>query len=49
MKKRFSLAVYTVRVPLLVSKEQYRRLIDLAAASKCSVGALIRSLINNAH
>ena len=48
MKKK-SLAVYTVRVPLLVSKEQHRRLIELATAAKCSVGALIRSLINNAN
>lgn len=42
-------SVYTVRVPLLVSKDQYRRLIELANASKCSVGALLRSLINNAN
>lgn len=45
-RKKKSDAVLTVRVPILVSEEQYKRLVDTAAARKCSVGALIRSLID---
>jgi len=48
-KKTKSLAIFTVRVPVLVSKDQYRKLYELATAAKCSVGALLRSLIDNAH
>lgn len=44
--KRKSTALYTVRVPLLVSKEQYRRLLELSNSNNLSVCAIVRRMID---
>lgn len=39
--------LYPVRMHLLLSTEQYRKLAEMANASQCSMGAVLRQLVSD--
>lgn len=49
MKTTSNLKLYPVRVQLLLSKDQSRKLAQLAKTAKTSMGAIVRSLIDEAN
>jgi hypothetical protein len=48
LKRPSTPKLYPIRHQLLISKEQYRKLSELANAMKCSMGAVLRFLLDEA-